>query len=1113
MRSLSRTALIACCALATLVVRADEWTDWLERMPQPVLSEEYHSTCRRPCEYIGFSFTGPIEELRDMQASGANSVGLGAMWNPVKDPEAPYGCGARSPAGAGVLGQRFTAKSAFDALAPCLPTGFSKDSGCSWRLYSVAGEDLHAKLPAEGTWEIVADNSWPEADTGPMDPGQYYFEIHTATGSWIGWWAQTGDPAPDGVAYVSDKRDADLDFELRARLDGKWSDITPMGGEHEAVNLGPLGTAVLQRVGMSCNYSVGNWNNPGFPYYPDWFIEQFPETIAIDHNGNPIMGGMFGKSVPAPNIESAVIVDGTNRFIRATVAGYRDAPNLRYWVMGGEALYATYCYGTRWTDYSDNALQHFRAWLASHRYRSIDELNRAWRTSYARFTDVEAPRQPAVSRPWLDWLDFRFVSMGERFCRHYQATRSEDPERLIVTCNHGTLYQGDRYAAMGARPELFAAASDGFETGQIMSDADPDLYNIMYMETLNTLGKPYCPVRLAYKKSDPKARGGGTSYTPEAARRYVYESLGGDAWHLGLIQWSGSLPDGEWGVVGTPAEKEIATLWSEIRSLWPVLEDMHAVQPRVGVFLSHPVWALKGFLPEWRNFHVAAVESQVPKLYVYDEQIKSGGLDDFDVVLSIGNSIVDPAVAKALADYARDGGKLIIAGQFATQDAWGEAISEDAPAISKALRTPRTDADSILRILGESVQPVRVETDQTVSRRQELDIAPSAQDLPLDMRVADSLGQTFKVPYEGLERISIRTPTFYQKPEFGFLLEVLRDDPDGEVIARREVPGGMADNSWQDIEIATPIPAGAALYVRATADTRIPKLHVGWWSTRLNQYVDGQAFIDDMPVEGDRQVLMTFSRPISAARAVELFVLSDGLNFGVVCINTAEHAISARLDLTALAAGAPAPGHSVECPVAPETWKADGLTGTLDLPAHGAAFLYLRHRTDAASAASLVHRAERARDAWRKQDAATDFVEYATGKAREQLDAGRPEKAAAMALKVLRQMGMRATVTVGETVSVSAECFGPDGEPVRPTQALCSFVPTQGFHQAPDITDDGRLSLELRRTATNALEADLPTQYDYAAKQYRPFRGPLRIHITANAPGMRGQCVRDITLD
>lgn len=1088
-------------------------------VPEPVplvLSDEFQALCQRPCEHLGFSFSGPEEELAEMRAAGANTVGLGSMWNPVPDPSAPDGCGVVSPVGTGVLGQSFTADVPFDGFAPCLPTGTSTDSGCSWRLLRVAAAGT--REVAAGRWTRVRDNSFPEARFAVQPAGRYRFEILRATGTWIGWW-QRDDVYPGGNAWQSGKPIPARDFECRLHAGGGWRDLVAPAEPHSAVHLGPSPFVLLRRMGFVGSYAVGEWNNPGFPYYPDWFVERFPDIAALDQDGRPFLGGMFGRQVPAPGIEHPVIVDGASRHIRETAAALRDEPALLSWVMGGEAMYATYGNGTRWTDYSARSLRHFRAFLrrrygaesagqdkAAREREAVAALNRAWGSSFTAMADVMPPRAPEVSRAWLDWLDFRFTSMGERFGWHYQAIRAEDRRRLALTCNHGDIYHGNEYAAMGARPELYAANSDGFETGQIMTDNDPDLFNVMYVETLTTFGKPYCPVRLAYKKSDPGARGGGRSYTPEAARRYVYESLGADAWHLGLIQWSGSLPDGEWGVKGTPAEKAIARVFGEVRRLRPYLDEMHAARPRLGVFLSHPTWALLGFRPSWTAFHVAAVERHVPKRYVYDGQVLGGQVADYPVLLSLDNEIVDEAVEKALFRYVQRGGTLVVAGAFGTREIPPPVRRPEAGPVQRVPRTPGvhrvgrgrvvvlTSATpaSILAALPASARGISLTARERAVRIKEVHVARGGTDWPADLAGHTSLGQTVVLPRSGLCRVAICMPTYWKTPPAGFTFSVRRGGPGGEIVATRHVPHGIGDNSWVDLAVPErALRAGETAYIEAVPDATLPESHLGWWSTRTDVYPNGQAWEDGAPVAGDRQVILSFAEPVPGEQAVEAFLLSDGLNAGVVLVNTSGTAVTLSVDLRN-ALPPDARDVTVACPLAPDAWRGSGMRGTVRLPAHGTAFLYARNGGAARSARALVDAAQGAILVWRRRQAAPAHRVVLAARAASYLRAGRPDKAAAVAARVLHGLGVAvqspASVPASGTLAITVRFYDAAGAPCDPDRAWAEFVPSPAFQQP--LTRTGRGCYALRLPVSR-----LPARYDYRRGAYVPFHGPLRVRL------------------
>lgn len=1089
-RQLIAAALLMALSMGGQAMDAARLDSWVESAPRPALRTEYHPQCPRPLEYVGYSFAGPREELLAMRANGANIVGTGSMWIPVRDPDAPDGCGYELPLGHGRLAQTFRATQRFDAVAPCLPTGNTADSGCAWRLYR-ASEGRPAGEPlAEGVWPLVADNSWPTAEFPAQPPGDYALEIHSPTGSWIGWWGREGDPYPAGVAIGGDGRpDPDIDLQLRLRpAGGAWIDVVADLEPHRAFKLGPSDLDVIHQLGLVTQAACGNWNNPGFNYYPEWFMERFPGAWTVDQYGEPVMGGsMMERSIPSPSIEHPVIVEGTQRYIRAMVGAYREAPAVLYWVIGGEALYATYGLWDRWFDYSERARMHYRRWLGE-QFGDLGGINRALGTSFTDWAAVEPPRQPEPTRAWFQWMNFRFASMGERMGWHWQAMKSADTRRFAMSCNHGTLFENLSYAAMGARFDQFAAQTDGFETGQIISDSDPTCYNLLYTESIVGLGKPYCPARLAYKKTDPDARGGGTSYTPEAVRRYGYETLGAGAWHLGFIQWSGSLPDGEWGVVGTPAEQAIARFQREVRAMAPVLEDLNAVTPAVGVFLDHYVWTMEGWLPAWQALHERAIERQIPKHYVHDLQVRGGLIDDYAMLVCIDHAWNDPLIVGRLAAYLADGGRLLVAGRGA--DALPEALATHEGRIA---RLATTDADAVLDAveaeLGAAARPVRVASDEMVRRLTDEEIV-TQHDRPADLAAYRSVGQSITCAYGGLTTISLSMPTYTRVPPVGFTFTVREDGPEGRVIAQREVGAEIRDNAWVPIRIDEAVPAGGRLYIEARAGADLPEQHLGWWTNSGDLYAGGTAYEDGRTTAGDRRVKLVYHRPLPGRRAIESFVLSDGLNYGVVLINIGDDPLALRVDADPLLPSDRGADYRASALLRPGDWRGEGARGELTLPAHDAEVLYFERAGGEAMAADLLRAAGRAATSWQRAGALTPYAEYALTKARGHQREGRHAKAAAGALGVCRQLGLETRLT--EDATLTATVLDAEGRPVTDARVWVEITPSNGVLH--DLTHLGRGRYALALTPER-----LPRLYDYRTQRYGDFSGPARLRVAARA--------------
>jgi len=1100
--------------MLTMVTAELPAPEWLARAAEaPIefaIDDVYMSTCQAPARLRGFSFSDTEGELRQMREVGANAVGVGRMWVPVRDPAAPHGAGTRpfdeSDGRGATLGQTFVANAPFIAVEVCSPTFSTEGSGATLSLYAIDGAD---RLAARTVFTDAADNSWLKLTFAPQPPGRYRVEMTDPTGDAIGLWAAPGDTCPDGTAVIGGRPSEGLDFELAATAEnGKRTVLVESRPDHQAMRLGRGELEALDDLGMSANMMVGNWNNGGFPYYPKWFYEANPDMVEIDHRGQPIEAGMFGEAFGWPNIENATVVDGTTRQIRRYVDELRNARPIAMWTLGGEALYATYLYPERWTDYGPEALAHFRAWLAR-KYGGVGSLNEAWGSRYASFAEAEPPRPPGDDVPSLDFLDFRFSSMAERFAWHYQAVHEGDTSRLTVTCNHGDLYAGRSYAWMGARPDLYATVADGWETGQIMGDDDAKRFNLLYCEGLASFGKPVAPVRLAYKLTDPTARGGGRSYTPAAARRYFYECLGWGDWFVGFIQWRGSLPDGEWGVKGTPALGEMKRIFGEVAASERELLHTRPLRPRLGIYFSHPVWALRGFMPTWQEAHEALIRRHVPKVHLYDTQIAAGRLDGTQVILSIDNSIIADAALEGLRRFVADGGRLIILGRFAEAD---ERLRPRAPAdwitgpnVVRLVGPVDAALEGALRRVDRDVpvSPWRIDTRGATAEELRTAETTPTHDTPFDLAGHGSIGQTLRADGGRLAAVSASLPTYsHERGLGGATLQVQGDGPEGPVIGETVAPAGtIADNAWLTVTVPADAPTFETYHLRILPDAGLSPLNLGVWGTAGDSYAGGTRTVDGQPADGDLKVRVTTRAARPLDESIEAFILSDGLNVLQVFVNVSDTPVDADVSLDRRLVPDPSARYTVlSLPSREELGRVrgDAVRFPLRLAPRGSAMVYLRRNTPEPEGREAA--------AWAASvEPSTGYARYLCDTIRGLRDEGDWSKVAALGSCLARQLDLTILPAAEGDIAYDVRVTDLSGRPVEGAEVRADLVPTEAaFARLRDL-GEGRYELRLSR-------GDLPVRYDYAEQRYAPFTGPLRIVFTARQGARRAQEIVDATL-
>lgn len=138
---------------------------------------------------------------------------------------------------------------------------------------------------------------------------------------------------------------------------------------------------------------------------PPWLTHRHPEMLPQRVDGVTLSPGARQQYCPS----SPVFRQAVGSFVTALAAELGDHPAIRLWHIHNE--YGCHIKGC-WCDVSAEA---FRSWL-HHRYGSIEELNRAWTTTfwsqgYSEFAEILPPRVAPTFPNNAQQLDFaRFTS-------------------------------------------------------------------------------------------------------------------------------------------------------------------------------------------------------------------------------------------------------------------------------------------------------------------------------------------------------------------------------------------------------------------------------------------------------------------------------------------------------------------------------------------------------------------------------------------------------------------------------------------------------------------------------------------------------------------------------
>lgn len=403
---------------------------------------------------------------------------------------------------------------------------------------------------------------------------------------------------------------------------------------------------------------IGEHNNAWFVRYPDWFWQLRPEAAMRDKDGKTIRAG----DNPVPALNDPVLIELSRQQMGDMARELKGNRHIRYWVLGGEQSYPDY-FGLPQGDFRPDAVKQFRAWQ----------------------TRLGKHGEPGADKD--EWYAFRESALADYYAGDTAFLRSCDPTRPVLIPTHGNPFALDFRSTMGYPLADMAGCADGFEAGPISIDDDPERLIRMTLDMQTSFGVPVAAPRLANKQLDPKAQGGGRSFSPASLRRTVYEALGMGVWHMGLVQWAGSLHDGEWGIAGTPAEEECKKVFGEINRAAPYLEGSSRLVPQVGIYVSDATWR-RWWQDRWTLLYDQAIRRGWHVMLITDAQVGVDLARNTPVILSVDNPIITQQTRARLTEYVKAGGTVVSIGNLGTDDGHGHKaqsvqgvvhVPDDAP--------------------------------------------------------------------------------------------------------------------------------------------------------------------------------------------------------------------------------------------------------------------------------------------------------------------------------------------------------------------------------------------------------------------------------------------------
>lgn len=178
--------------------------------------------------------------------------------------------------------------------------------------------------------------------------------------------------------------------------------------------------------------------------HPAWMAKKYPDILRVEFNGmKRKFGGRHNSCPNSPTYRKYSV-----RLAKKLAERYKDCDNLIAWHISNEYGGECYC---------ENCEKAFRVWLKK-KYRTIEELNRAWNTSFWGHTfyewdEIVLPNllsehfeydRSQFQGMTLDYKRFNSESMLECYKMEYEAVKSVTPN-LPVTTNLMGFYKNLDY--------------------------------------------------------------------------------------------------------------------------------------------------------------------------------------------------------------------------------------------------------------------------------------------------------------------------------------------------------------------------------------------------------------------------------------------------------------------------------------------------------------------------------------------------------------------------------------------------------------------------------------------------------------------------------------------
>lgn len=396
---------------------------------------------------------------------------------------------------------------------------------------------------------------------------------------------------------------------------------------------------------------------------PAWFFASHPEARVITRDGT-VMG--FGARGMASH-SSAAYREAIVRIASALAERYAQHPAVVLWHVHNE-------YGVPvGEDYSPQSVAAWREWLRE-RYGSLDELNRAWGTTfwgqrYGEWDHIGGPAAaPSVVNPAqrLDFARFTDQKLRECFILERDAIRAHAAQPITTNFMANQSWTTDMWAwarevdIVSDDHYLWAADPDGEIGLAIAADLSRSVGG----------GKPW--ILMEHSTSAVNWQPRNVAKRPGEMARNSLSHLGRGADAILFFQWRASRSGAEkFHSAMLPHAGTDSRVWREVVELGDTLGRLADVQGSRVVADVAILWDFESFWAqdlEWRPSedvsHAERVRAFYERLWrdgiTVDFALPSHDLSGYRLVVAPAQYLLTKADAENLTKYVDQGGTLLM---------------------------------------------------------------------------------------------------------------------------------------------------------------------------------------------------------------------------------------------------------------------------------------------------------------------------------------------------------------------------------------------------------------------------------------------------------------------